>query len=71
MSFKAQNLVWILFISFFLLSCGDETPQFSKGKPLPIFELAKLEGGSMHFPNDMAGKIITVRFWADWCPLLN
>lgn len=62
-----KNLI-IMLVALFLFACGDETPQFSKGKPTPTFELATLEGGLMRFPVDMQGKIITVRFWADWCP---
>lgn len=64
---KIRNVLLIV-MAFFLFACSDDTPQFSKGKPTPSFELTKLEGGSMSFPDDMKGKIITVRFWADWCP---
>lgn len=62
-------VVVLALMSFFLIACSDgDAPQFIKGKPTPTFELAKLDSGSMRFPDDMKGKIITVRFWADWCP---
>ena len=59
----------VLFLSVWLFACGsDETPQFSKGQTTPVFTLKKLEGGTNSFPADFKGKIVTVRFWADWCP---
>jgi len=59
----------VLLLSVWLFACGsDETPQFSKGQTTPVFTLKKLEGGTNSFPADFKGKIVTLRFWADWCP---
>lgn len=61
-------LVFLILAVFLLQACSDKTTQLEKGKPTPRFELTKLNGGSVHFPEDTLGKVITLCFWADWCP---
>ena len=48
--------------------CGEESVQLANGQPAPQFSLQQLEGGATRFPEDYAGKVVALRFWADWCP---
>ncbi|WP_177419795.1 TlpA family protein disulfide reductase [endosymbiont of Lamellibrachia barhami] len=48
--------------------CSDESPKLIKGQPMPGFILDRLESGSLDFPNALRGKVVAIRFWADWCP---
>ena len=65
---KVSYGVVVLVSIFLLAACGETKVQMQKGQPVPAFTLEKLEGGSIRLPEQLAGKIVTVRFWADWCP---
>jgi cytochrome c biogenesis protein CcmG, thiol:disulfide interchange protein DsbE len=39
------------------------------GDPFPKFSLADLQGAQVTLPDDAAGKIAVIHFWASWCPL--
>lgn len=59
----------LLLTFFFLLAaCGSDTLQLTTGAPVPGFTLPRLEGGTATFPDDFRGKVVAIRFWADWCP---
>jgi cytochrome c biogenesis protein CcmG, thiol:disulfide interchange protein DsbE len=51
-----------------LTGCGGETPQLVNGTQAPGFTLQRLGGGTASFPGDYQGKLVAIRFWADWCP---
>ena len=51
-----------------LSGCGDQAPRLKQGEPTPSFTLDDLNGGSIAFPSDLAGQVVAIRFWADWCP---
>lgn len=36
------------------------------GQPAPVFTLTLFDGGEIS-PEDMAGKVVVVNFWASWC----
>ena len=64
-----KPLPWLaFFITILLAGCGADTVHLTNGQKAPPFRLSYLERGEAHFPNDFAGKIVVVRFWADWCP---
>ncbi|MGF1644533.1 MAG: TlpA family protein disulfide reductase [Thiotrichales bacterium] len=48
--------------------CSDPPPALVPGSSVPGFALADLSGGTVKMPEDLAGKVVAVRFWADWCP---
>ena len=48
--------------------CDEDRPTLARGQPLPGFSLQRLEGGTLDFPADLQGKLVAIRFWADWCP---
>ena len=63
------SLVTGLLVSLlFSLGCSEETSKLVNGEPTPGFSLKRLEQGSLGFPEDLDGKIVAIRFWADWCP---
>jgi peroxiredoxin len=51
-----------------ITGCGEDRPTLIHGEPLPGFTLQRLEGGTLSFPKDLQGKVVAIRFWADWCP---
>lgn len=63
-------LVFGLFIAGFLLSgCGDkEIPPPENGRPAPSFQAETLTGAHVAVPAGYAGRVLAIRFWADWCP---
>lgn len=60
----------ILGLSLLLLAaCTVERPQaVSNGMPAPAFTAHTLDGRVVHFPADFKGRVVALRFWADWCP---
>ena len=38
------------------------------GQVAPHFDLSTLAGETLSFPAGLAGQVVAVRFWADWCP---
>lgn len=50
------------------LGCSEEASKLVNGQPAPAFTLEHLESGSLRFPEDLGGKVVAIRFWADWCP---
>jgi peroxiredoxin len=58
------------FILVFLLTgCGgDAVKPPANGQPAPIFQATSLAGGNVKVPADLTGKVVAIRFWADWCP---
>jgi len=67
---KKNQLLSVMFVLFFasVTSCGSETITLEKGQTTPVFELPKMQNGSLRYPQDLEGKVIAIRFWADWCP---
>ncbi len=52
-----------------LVACGGETAKSpSNGEPALPFQAQTLAGRQTLFPHDYAGKVVALRFWADWCP---
>ncbi len=53
---------------FLLVGCDGTTPQLVNGTRAPGFTLQRLGGGTASFPGDYHGRLVAIRFWADWCP---
>lgn len=51
-----------------LAGCEGPPVAVAPGEPAPAFELPRLEGGTAAFPRDYRGRVVALRFWADWCP---
>lgn len=63
-----RSLLWVTAFAAMVSGCGKETPRLVTGEPTPAFILERLTGGTLHFPDDLRGKVVAIRFWADWCP---
>ncbi len=50
-----------------LLGCDGGAPKLNTGSSAPEFVATRLDGASVRFPQDFAGKPVVLRFWADWC----
>lgn len=51
-----------------LLGCGPQATQPQAGDPAPGFQVERLDGSQASFPGDYRGRVVALRFWADWCP---
>jgi peroxiredoxin len=51
-----------------LAACGADAPRLQQGQTVPAFTLDRLDGAPISIPDDLAGRVVAVRFWADWCP---
>lgn len=58
----------LLVLALLLTACAPEAPRLNTGDPAPGFELQHLDGHALSFPSDLAGRVVAIRFWADWCP---
>lgn len=61
-------LICLFFIACCLLSgCRQKQVQIKIGDTPPRFTLPDLKGNKVTVPDDFKGKIVIIRFWADWC----
>jgi peroxiredoxin len=58
----------LLMLVLLLAGCSGEKPTLKNGEAVPSFALPQLDGKQSAFPSDYQGKVVAVRFWADWCP---
>ena len=57
----------LLLVCLLMVSC-EQQAELKSGQPPPGFSLYDLQGNLVHFPRDFEGKVVAIRFWADWCP---
>jgi peroxiredoxin len=59
----------VLFVMSLLLlaACEGRPPKLNTGDPAPAFTTTYMDGTPMRFPDDVRGKTVIIRFWADWC----
>src|SRR5712692_676650 len=56
-----------IFLSLFLLAaCNSKSPSVLERRPMPAFELERLDG-TRFSSKALAGKVALVDFWATWC----
>lgn len=64
-----QYLPTVAVLLALLSGCGGETlPPPANGAAAPAFHARTLAGASVAVPADYAGRVVALRFWADWCP---
>lgn len=51
-----------------LMGCGPQTSQPQAGAAAPAFPVERVDGSRASFPDDYSGRVVALRFWADWCP---
>lgn len=58
-----------LALALLLNGCGEEgSPPPETGQPAPAFQAENLAGARVAVPAGYAGRVLAIRFWADWCP---
>lgn len=58
----------VLLLSVLLVAACGDAPQLTQGQAVPEFTLMRLDGPALNMPGDLRGKVVALRFWADWCP---
>ena len=61
------HVITLLLACLFINGC-DKPVELEAGHPAPAFTLYDLQGNLLRFPEDFTGKVVAIRFWADWCP---
>ncbi len=51
-----------------LAGCGPQPSEPKSGDQAPGFQVERLDGSRTSFPEDYRGRVVALRFWADWCP---
>ncbi len=68
-SFLFFSLIVFLTAALGPTACDNGAHGLKKGDPAPEFSLPGLgKGEFVTFPADFQGKVVAIRFWADWCP---
>jgi cytochrome c biogenesis protein CcmG, thiol:disulfide interchange protein DsbE len=65
---KRLMLMALVGVTLVLVACGEEANKLENHQPAPAFALPDLDGKTLHFPQDLQGQVVALRFWADWCP---
>jgi peroxiredoxin len=57
----------LLLILAAIAACDGRAPKLNTGDAAPAFTTKLMDGTPMRFPDDVRGKTVILRFWADWC----
>jgi peroxiredoxin len=59
----------IVLLGMLLAGCdgAGSAPKVNSGDAAPAFSARKLSGDALNFPQDLHGRPVVLRFWADWC----
>ncbi|HUO63723.1 MAG TPA: TlpA disulfide reductase family protein [Terriglobales bacterium] len=49
-------------------ACHAPARHLERGEHAPVFVLSRLDGVPLRFPDDVRGRPLIIRFWADTCP---
>lgn len=62
------KLLISLLAALTLTACDSGTPaKLNNGDSAPSFTTSSLSASNVKFPDDLRGKAVVIRFWADWC----
>lgn len=65
--FSVCLLFSIFCLLLFISGCKQKQVQIKIGDVPPKFTLPDLKGNKVSVPDDFKGKVVIIRFWADWC----
>lgn len=54
-------------LALLLVACDSTRPLIVQGDKAPDFTLLRLDGAPVQL-SALRGRVVAVRFWADWCP---
>ncbi len=60
-------LILFIFLALSCIGCREKQVQLKVGDVAPRFSLSGLDGRKTTVPDDFRGKVVVIRFWADWC----
>ncbi len=60
-------ILLLIFFAFNFIGCKEKQVQLKVGEVAPRFTLTGLDGRKITVPDDFRGKVVVIRFWADWC----
>ncbi len=63
-----NHYCFLFLLAALLAGCEQDFSVIRLNAPAPPFALAQLDSAEVRFPDQYAGKVVAVRFWADWCP---
>lgn len=62
------KLLISLFAALALTACDSgNAARLNTGDVAPKFTAGSIGGAAVKFPDDLRGKAVVIRFWADWC----
>lgn len=61
------RFLMMLLIVPLLAACDRDAPKLNIGVAAPAFSATRLDGSTVRFPDDVRGKPVIIRFWAEWC----
>lgn len=59
--------VLVVLLALLATACEPSAPKLQSGEPARPFVAERLDGRKISLPDDLKGKVVVVRFWADWC----
>jgi peroxiredoxin len=68
MYMACKKLALLTLLAGLLAGCSERAAQLQPGDPAPAVVVQTLAGEQLNLPSDFNGKVVAVRFWADWCP---
>ncbi|MDE2118346.1 MAG: TlpA family protein disulfide reductase [Betaproteobacteria bacterium] len=61
------RFLMLLLTALLFVACDGGAPKLNTGAAAPGFSAIRLDGSTVHFPEDFRGKPVIIRFWAEWC----
>lgn len=64
---KIWTLILMGGLGLSIAACSPDPVVVENGQPIPSFQSPDFHSVSKSVPSDYSGKVLVIRFWADWC----